>query len=67
MHLHGQAFWVIRSAGNSTYNFIDPIVRDVVSLGNDASDSVTIRFETVNPGPWFLHWYVFYRLSANYS
>ncbi len=34
MHLHGHAFWVVRSAGNSSYNFVDPIVRDVVSIGD---------------------------------
>ena len=46
MHLHGQNFWVVRSAGNSTYNFVDPIVRDVVSIGNSTAepfDEVTIR------------------------
>ena len=58
MHLHGHNFWVIRSAGNSTYNFDNPIVRDVVSIGNNATDDVTIRFQTNNPGPWFIHWYV---------
>ena len=56
MHLHGHNFWVVRSAGNATYNWDNPIVRDVVSIGNDATDDVTIRFETNNPGPWFLHW-----------
>ena len=58
MHLHGHNFWVIRSAGNSSYNFENPIVRDVVSLGNDPADNVTIRFQTNNPGPWFIHWYI---------
>ncbi|KZV60312.1 multicopper oxidase [Peniophora sp. CONT] len=46
VHLHGHNFWVIRSAGNSSYNWDNPIVRDVVSVGNDAMDNVTIRFET---------------------
>ncbi|KAH8986075.1 laccase 2 precursor [Lactarius hatsudake] len=32
MHLHGHAFWVVRSGGNSSYNFVDPIVRDVGAL-----------------------------------
>ncbi|KAH9048020.1 laccase 3 [Lactarius deliciosus] len=43
--------------GNSTYNFDNPVVRDVVSMGNDG-DNVTIRFFTDNPGPWFLHCHI---------
>ena len=50
-------FAVIRSAGNATYNFVDPVRRDVVSLGG-AGDNVTIRFETNNEGPWIMHWFV---------
>jgi iron transport multicopper oxidase len=56
-HLHGHAFWVVRSAGNSTYNFDNPIIRDVVSTGV-LGDEVTIRFVTDNPGPWFLHCHI---------
>ena len=33
---------MVRSAG-SDYNFVDPPVRDVVSIGN-AGDNVTVRF-----------------------
>ncbi|KAH9963713.1 Cupredoxin [Lactifluus volemus] len=54
IHLHGHSFHVVRSAGNSTYNFDNPVIRDVVSIGG-AGDAVTIRFFTDNPGPWFLH------------
>jgi iron transport multicopper oxidase len=54
IHLHGHSFHVLRSAGNSTYNFNDPVIRDVVSIG-EQGDYVTIRFFTDNPGPWFLH------------
>ncbi|KAF8166763.1 laccase lcc6 [Mycena galopus ATCC 62051] len=50
-HLHGHNFWVIRSAGNSTYNFDNPVVRDVVTTGPDTTSNVTIRFETNNAGP----------------
>ncbi|KAH9990789.1 Cupredoxin [Russula vinacea] len=50
VHLHGHAFSVVRSAGNSTYNFDNPVIRDVVSIGN-TGDNVTIRFFTDNPGP----------------
>nr|AAR01247.1 laccase 6 [Coprinopsis cinerea]DAA04511.1 TPA_exp: laccase 6 [Coprinopsis cinerea okayama7\ len=56
-HLHGHAFSVVRSAGNSTPNFVNPVKRDVVSIGG-ASDSVTIRFVTDNPGPWFFHCHI---------
>ncbi|KAG6826651.1 hypothetical protein H0H92_014978 [Tricholoma furcatifolium] len=49
------AFSVIRSAGNSTPNFVNPVRRDVVSTGPATTDNVTIRFTTDNPGPWIFH------------
>nr|AUK50745.1 laccase 2 [Peniophora sp. CBMAI 1063] len=61
-HLHGHTFWVVRSAGNDTYNYDDPIVRDVVNTGN-TGDEVTIRFTTENPGPWFLHCHIDFHLN----
>ena len=52
-------FDVIRVSGNSSYNFVNPVKRDTVSLGTQANhDNVTIRFVTDNPGPWFFHWWV---------
>ncbi|KAJ3568733.1 hypothetical protein NP233_g5527 [Leucocoprinus birnbaumii] len=63
-HLHGHTFDVIRSAGNSTYNFDNPVRRDVVSTGGATSDNVTIRFETNNPGPWILHCHIDWHLEA---
>ncbi|KAI0289702.1 Cupredoxin [Multifurca ochricompacta] len=48
IHLHGHAFHVVRSAGSSVYNFDDPVIRDVVSMGK-TGDNVTIRFFTDNP------------------
>ncbi|KAH9175537.1 laccase 2 precursor [Lactarius sanguifluus] len=66
MHLHGHAFWVVRGAGNSSYNFVDPIVRDVVSIGN-TGDNVTIRFFTDNPGPWFLHCHIDWHLTNGFA
>nr|AIW01084.1 laccase [Flammulina velutipes] len=62
-HLHGHAFDVVRSAGSSQYNYIDPIRRDVVSTG-DVGDNVTIRFVTDNAGPWFLHCHVDWHMEA---
>ncbi|KAK7042868.1 multicopper oxidase/laccase [Favolaschia claudopus] len=55
-HLHGHNFWVVRSAGSDSYNWDDPIVRDVVNTGGSTTDNTTIRFVTDNAGPWFLHW-----------
>jgi iron transport multicopper oxidase len=56
------AFDVVRSAGNATYNYNNPVRRDVVNIGGNVNgteaDNVTMRFVTDNPGPWFLHWRV---------
>ncbi|KAF8962469.1 laccase [Flammula alnicola] len=61
-HLHGHAFSVVRSAGSSTYNYVDPVRRDVVSIGA-ATDNVTIRFETDNSGPWIMHCHIDWHLE----
>ncbi|KAF7364189.1 Laccase I [Mycena sanguinolenta] len=51
-HLHGHNFHVIRSAGNSTYNFANPVIRDVVSTGLLPTDLTTFRyFVLINPYP----------------
>ncbi|KAK7007823.1 multicopper oxidase/laccase [Favolaschia claudopus] len=50
-HLHGHNFWVVRSAGSSTYNWDDPVIRDVVTTGSATTDNTTIRFVTDNAGP----------------
>jgi iron transport multicopper oxidase len=55
---------VVRSAGSDSYNFVNPVVRDVVSIGTGKSDLVTIRFFTDNPGPWFLHCHIDWHLNA---
>ncbi|KAG2746849.1 multicopper oxidase [Suillus brevipes Sb2] len=60
-HLHGHKFAVIRSAGSSTYNYVNPVLRDTVSTGL-LSDRVTIRFITDNPGPWLLHCHIDWHL-----
>ncbi|KAJ7456186.1 laccase 2 precursor [Mycena latifolia] len=62
-HLHGHTFHVVRSAGNATYNFDNPVVRDVVSMGDSTDDLATFRFVTDNPGPWFLHCHVDWHLE----
>ncbi|KAJ3829467.1 laccase 1 [Lentinula raphanica] len=65
-HLHGHSFSVIRSAGSSDYNYVDPVRRDVVSTGA-VDDNVTIRFTTDNPGPWFLHCHVDWHLNEGFA
>ncbi|KAF7342559.1 Laccase A [Mycena sanguinolenta] len=62
-HLHGHNFFVVRSAGNSTYNYDNPIIRDVVSTGTSTSDNTTIRFVTDNAGPWILHCHIDFHLN----
>jgi len=66
IHLHGHKFHVLRSAGNSSYNFDDPVIRDVVTIG-DTGDNVTIRFQTDNPGPWFFHCHIDWHLNAGFA
>ncbi|KAJ7605555.1 laccase [Roridomyces roridus] len=62
-HLHGHNFHVVRSAGNSSYNFVNPPIRDVVSTGPATTDNVTFRFVTDNAGPWFLHCHIDFHLE----
>ncbi|TFK82942.1 multicopper oxidase [Polyporus arcularius HHB13444] len=62
-HLHGHAFSVVKSAGQSEPNYANPVRRDVVSIGS-GSDNVTIRFTTDNPGPWFLHCHIDWHFQA---
>ncbi|EEB96735.1 hypothetical protein MPER_04081, partial [Moniliophthora perniciosa FA553] len=57
MHLHGHTFSVVRSAGSSEYNYVNPVRRDVVSAG-DKGDNVTFRFRTDSSGPWFFHCHI---------
>ncbi|KAG1790242.1 multicopper oxidase-domain-containing protein, partial [Suillus plorans] len=57
------SFAVIRSAGSSAYNYVNPVMRDTVTTGN-TGDRVTIRFITYNPGPWLLHCHIDWHLSA---
>ncbi|KAJ7024838.1 laccase [Mycena alexandri] len=62
-HLHGHNFHVVRSAGNSSYNFANPVIRDVVSTGPATTDNTTFRFVTDNAGPWFLHCHIDWHLE----
>ncbi|KAJ7789560.1 laccase A [Mycena olivaceomarginata] len=62
-HLHGHNFHVVRSAGNATYNWDNPVIRDVVNTGNSTDDLTTFRFKTDNAGPWILHCHIDWHLS----
>ncbi|KAJ7108369.1 yellow laccase [Mycena crocata] len=62
-HLHGHTFHVIRSAGNASYNFNNPVIRDTLSTGSATSDLATFRFVTDNAGPWFLHCHIDWHLD----
>ena len=59
-------FYVVRSAGQTDYNYVNPPQRDTVSTGT-AGDNVTIRFTTNNPGPWFLHCHIDFHLEAGFA
>ena len=56
LNLFKHAFYVVRNAGTTQYNYLDPVQRDTVNIGF-LTDNVTVRFVTDNAGPWFLHWY----------
>ena len=60
-------FAVVRSANSTEYNFDNPVWRDTVSTGSSATDNVTIRFQTDNPGPWFLHCHIDFHLNAGFA
>ncbi|KAJ7080192.1 laccase [Mycena belliarum] len=62
-HLHGHNFFVIKSAGNDTFNFDNPVIRDTVSTGLSTTDNTTIRFVTDNAGPWFFHCHIDFHLN----
>ncbi|KAG2127556.1 laccase [Suillus bovinus] len=66
IHLHGHAFDVVQSAGNSTFNYVNPVRRDVVSAGNPGQQMV-IRWTTDNSGPWFLHCHIDWHLDAGFA
>ncbi|TFK34058.1 laccase [Crucibulum laeve] len=61
-HLHGHTFSVVRSAGSTKYNFLNPVRRDTVNTGL-ADSNVTVRFVTDNAGPWFLHCHIDWHLE----
>nr|BAI66140.1 laccase [Pleurotus salmoneostramineus] len=67
IHLHGHSFYVVKSAGTTQLNWDNAVRRDVVALGTTAGDNVVIRFETDNPGPWFLHCHIDFHLELGFA
>jgi iron transport multicopper oxidase len=65
IHMHGHSFSVVRSAGQQTYNFVNPPQRDVVNTGQ-SGDVTTIRFVTDNSGPWVLYDHVAWHSIAGF-
>ncbi|KAG1789574.1 Cupredoxin [Suillus variegatus] len=66
IHLHGHTFAVVRTSGNSTTNFVNPIWRDTASMGS-TGDNVTIRFVTDNSGPCHIDFHLNqYHLGRRY-
>jgi len=66
IHLHGHTFDVVQSAGNSTFNYVNPVRRDVVSAGTPPEQMV-IRWVTDNSGPWFLHCHIDWHLDDGFA
>ncbi|KAE9405284.1 Cupredoxin [Gymnopus androsaceus JB14] len=52
-HLHGHAFDVVKTSDSDSFNYVNPVRRDVTLVAFE--NQTTIRFVTDNPGPWFLH------------
>ncbi|KAG6810472.1 hypothetical protein H0H92_011707 [Tricholoma furcatifolium] len=55
-------FSVVRSGDNESYNYVNPVRRDTVSLGVETGNA-TVRFVTDNAGPWFLHCHIDWHLE----
>ncbi|KAG1735550.1 laccase [Suillus lakei] len=66
IHLHGHAFDVVHSANSSTFNYVNPVRRDVVSAGT-IGEQMVIRWTTDNSGPWFLHCHIDWHLDAGFA
>ncbi|KAI9571986.1 Cupredoxin [Boletus coccyginus] len=67
IHLHGNSFDVVQSAGdNSTLNYKNSVRRDVVSAGVEGQQMV-IRWVTDNAGAWFLHCHTDWHIDAGFT
>ncbi|KAG1729891.1 laccase [Suillus occidentalis] len=66
IHLHGHSFDVVQSANSNTFNYENPVRRDVVSAGS-AGQQMVIRWVTDNSGPWFLHCHIDWHLDDGFA
>ncbi|KIJ21193.1 laccase [Paxillus involutus ATCC 200175] len=67
IHLHGHAVDVVQSAEpNATFNYKNPVRRDVASAGIQGQQ-VVLRWVTDNSGPWFLHCHIDWHLDAGFA
>ncbi|KAG1888709.1 laccase [Suillus subluteus] len=66
IHMHGHSFSVVQSAGNSSFNYANPVRRDVVSAGS-LGQQMVIRWVTDNSGPWFLHCHIDWHLDVGFA
>jgi len=66
IHLHGHTFDVVQSADSSTFNYVNPVRRDVVSAGIIGQQTV-IRWTTDNSGPWILHCHIDWHLAGGFA
>ncbi|KAJ3568355.1 hypothetical protein NP233_g5768 [Leucocoprinus birnbaumii] len=60
-HLHGHTFDVVLPSNDDTFNFVNPLRRDVYPINGG---NTTFRFFTDNPGAWFLHCHIDWHLEA---
>ncbi|KAG2035340.1 laccase B [Suillus americanus] len=66
IHLHGHSFSVVQSADSNTFNYVNPVRRDVISAGV-VGQQMVIRWVTDNSGPWFLHCHIDWHLEAGFA
>ncbi|KAG0702905.1 laccase [Suillus ampliporus] len=66
IHLHGHSFDVVQSTGNSSFNYFNPVRRDVVAVGPQDQQMV-IRWVTDNSGPWLLHCHIDWHLKNGFA
>ncbi|KAJ6602828.1 laccase [Mycena vulgaris] len=60
-HLHGHNFDVVLGTNATVPNYINPPRRDVINI---SGGNTTFRFNSNNPGAWFLHCHIDWHLEA---
>ncbi|KAG8775201.1 laccase, multicopper oxidase, benzenediol:oxygen oxidorectuctase [Ceratobasidium sp. 428] len=73
-HLHGMSFWIVgegsgmltlAQAETLTYNTTNPIRRDTHVI--PANTWAVLRFESTNPGVWFMHCHIDWHLAEGFA